>query len=390
MKYNFDEIPNRIGTNCAKWDNRRAIFGRDDVIPMWIADMDFGVEPAIVKAMEERLKHEVFGYTYSPDSYYKSVINWMQKRFQWKIEKDWIKFTPGVVPGVNSIIAAFTKPGDQVILQTPVYHPFYRLIKNNDCEVLENPLVYDGSNYKMDLENLKEIITDKTKMIILCSPHNPGGRVWTMKELKELGEICIENNILVVSDEIHGDIVYKPNKHTVFAQINDEFANNSIICTAPNKTFNIAGLETANIIIQNEKLRKQFEIQLDKHCIHGPNIMGAVALEAAYVNGEQWYNQLMDYLNKNVEFVLNYFENKIPKIKVQRPQGTYLLWLDCSQLNMSNDELNKFFINKCKVGLNNGKMFGYAGEQFQRMNIGTSRKIIEEALNRIENAINSL
>ncbi|GAA0126919.1 MalY/PatB family protein [Clostridium senegalense] len=390
MKYNFDEIPNRIGTNCAKWDNRRAIFGRDDVIPMWIADMDFGVEPAIVKAMEERLKHEVFGYTYSPDSYYKSVINWMQKRFQWKIEKDWIKFTPGVVPGVNSIIAAFTKPGDQVILQTPVYHPFYRLIKNNDCEVLENPLVYDGSNYKMDLENLKEIITDKTKMIILCSPHNPGGRVWTMKELKELGEICIENNILVVSDEIHGDIVYKPNKHTVFAQINDEFANNSIICTAPNKTFNIAGLETANIIIQNEKLRKQFEIQLDKHCIHGPNIMGAVALEAAYVNGEQWYNQLMDYLNENVEFVLNYFENKIPKIKVQRPQGTYLLWLDCSQLNMSNDELNKFFINKCKVGLNNGKMFGQAGEQFQRMNIGTSRKIIEEALNRIENAINSL
>ncbi|WP_061994713.1 MalY/PatB family protein [Clostridium sp. ATCC 25772] len=390
MKYNFDEIPNRIGTNCAKWDNRRAIFGRDDVIPMWIADMDFGVEPAIVKAMEERLKHEVFGYTYSPDSYYKSVINWMQKRFQWKIEKDWIKFTPGVVPGVNSIIAAFTKPGDQVILQTPVYHPFYRLIKNNDCEVLENPLVYDGSNYKMDLENLKKIITDKTKMIILCSPHNPGGRVWTMKELKELGEICIENNILVVSDEIHGDIVYKPNKHTVFAQINDEFANNSIICTAPNKTFNIAGLETANIIIQNEKLRKQFEIQLDKHCIHGPNIMGAVALEAAYVNGEQWYNQLMDYLNKNVEFVLNYFENKIPKIKVQRPQGTYLLWLDCSQLNMSNDELNKFFINKCKVGLNNGKMFGHAGEQFQRMNIGTSRKIIEEALNRIENAINSL
>ncbi|GAA0114685.1 MalY/PatB family protein [Clostridium senegalense] len=390
MKYNFDEIPNRIGTNCAKWDNRRAIFGRDDVIPMWIADMDFGVEPAIIKAMEERLKHEVFGYTYSPDSYYKSVIDWMQKRFQWKIEKDWIKFTPGVVPGVNSIIAAFTKPGDQVILQTPVYHPFYRLIKNNDCEVLENPLVYDGSNYKMDLENLKEIITDKTKMIILCSPHNPGGRVWTMKELKELGEICIENNILVVSDEIHGDIVYKPNKHTVFAQINDEFANNSIICTAPNKTFNIAGLETANIIIQNEKLRKQFEIQLDKHCIHGPNIMGAVALEAAYVNGEQWYNQLMDYLNENVEFVLNYFENKIPKIKVQRPQGTYLLWLDCSQLNMSNDELNKFFINKCKVGLNNGKMFGHAGEQFQRMNIGTSRKIIEEALKRIENAINSL
>ncbi|MBU5225897.1 pyridoxal phosphate-dependent aminotransferase [Clostridium senegalense] len=390
MKYNFDEIPNRIGTNCAKWDNRRAIFGRDDVIPMWIADMDFGVEPAIIKAMEERLKHEVFGYTYSPDSYYKSVIDWMQKRFQWKIEKDWIKFTPGVVPGVNSIIAAFTKPGDQVILQTPVYHPFYRLIKNNDCEVLENPLVYDGSNYKMDLENLKEIITDKTKMIILCSPHNPGGRVWTMKELKELGEICIENNILVVSDEIHGDIVYKPNKHTVFAQINDEFANNSIICTAPNKTFNIAGLETANIIIQNEKLRKQFEIQLDKHCIHGPNIMGAVALEAAYVNGEQWYNQLMDYLNENVEFVLNYFENKIPKIKVQRPQGTYLLWLDCSKLNMSNDELNKFFINKCKVGLNNGKMFGHAGEQFQRMNIGTSRKIIEEALKRIENAINSL
>lgn len=390
MKYDFNKIQNRIGTNCMKWDSINEIFGSEDLIPMWVADMDFEVDKSITGAVKERLNHGVFGYTFISNSYYDAVINWMEKRYQWRIEKEWIKFTPGVVPGVNAAIGAFTKPGDEVILQTPVYHPFYRLIKNNGCKIIKNPLIYDGKTYKMDFENLKNVITNKTKMIILCSPHNPVGRVWSEEELKQLGEICLKNDILVVSDEIHADIVYKPNKHTVFANISEEFANHSIICTAPNKTFNIAGFETANVIIKNQKLRKDFENQLEKLCINDHNLLGAIAQEMAYTNGEQWYQELMEYLKKNLEFVLKYFKENIPEIKVIKPEGTYLLWLDCSNLNMTKEQLKDFFIYKCKVGLNDGAMFGKEGEQFQRMNIGTNLEIIKDALERIEKAVNDL
>ncbi|HAK41469.1 MAG TPA: cystathionine beta-lyase [Clostridium sp.] len=352
--------------------------------------MDFKVPEEIGDAIRERLEHPIFGYSLTPSSYYKAAINWFYKRFGWRVEKPWMKFAPGVVPGLKTIVAAYTKPGDEIVIQTPVYHPFYNIIKNNGCQVVENPLICKDGRYEMDFDNLEKVISKKTKMIILCSPHNPVGRVWTKEELKRVGELCIKNNVLVVADEIHADIVYEPNVHTVFASISEEFADNSIICTAPNKTFNIAGLKTANIIIKNEKLREQYVLQMEKDCIEGPTTLGSVAQEAAYTSGEEWYQDLMKYLTENIDFTLDFFKKRIPRIKIRRPEGTYLLWIDCSELNMKPEELSDFFLKKCKVWLNDGSMFGHAGAMFQRMNIGTSRVVLEEALERIEREVNKL
>lgn len=390
MKYSFSEKVDRIGSNCLKWDLINRTYNDSEIIPLWVADMDFKVPEEIGDAIRKRLEHPIFGYSLTPPSYYKAAINWFDKRFQWKVEKEWMKFAPGVVPGLKTIVAAYTKPEDEIIVQTPVYHPFYSIIKNNGCQVVENPLICKDGRYEMDFNNLEKIITKKTKMIILCSPHNPIGRVWTVKELKRVGEICIKNNVLVVVDEVHADIVYKPNMHTVFASINEEFADNSIICTAPNKTFNIAGFKTANIIIKNEKLRNQYILQMEKDCIEGATTLGAVAQEAAYTSGEEWYQGLMEYLAGNIDFTLEFFDKRIPKIKIRKPEGTYLLWLDCSGLNMKPEELSNFFLKKCKVWLNDGSMFGHDGAMFQRMNIGTSRVVLQEALERIEREVNKL
>lgn len=389
-EYNFDKIVNRKGSNCIKWDQLKQTYGDDDLIPLWIADMDYEVAPEIVEAIKQRIEHQIYGYTFIPDSYYNAAINWFQKRFQWTVKKEWFEFAPGVVPGINIIIGAYTKPGDDVIIQTPVYHPFAKLIKDNGCSVIENPLKRNGNRYEMDFENLEKVITPRTRLMILCSPHNPVGRVWTKEELKKLGEICIKHNILIVSDEIHADIVYKPNTHTVFSSINEEFAQNSIVCTAPNKTFNIAGFKTANIIIPNEKLRKEYQIQADKLCIQGGSVPGDIAQEAAYSKGESWYQELMKYLDKNLEFSIDFFEKRIPKIKVIPPEGTYLLWLDCEELNMNENQLNNFFIKECKILLNEGIIFGKESKLFQRMNIATSKKVLQEALERIEKAVNKL
>lgn len=390
MKYDFNEKVERLGSNCIKWDLINRTYNDSEIIPLWVADMDFKVPEEIGDAIRERLEHPIFGYSLTPSSYYKAAINWFYKRFCWRVEKPWMKFAPGVVPGLKTIVAAYTKPGDEIIIQTPVYHPFYNIIKNNGCQVVENPLIYKDGRYEMDFDNLENVISKKTKMIILCSPHNPVGRVWTKEELKRVGEICIKNNVLVVADEIHADIVYEPNVHTVFASISEEFADNSIICTAPNKTFNIAGLKTANIIIKNEKLREQYILQMEKDCIEGPTTLGSVAQEAAYTSGEEWYQDLMKYLTENIDFALDFFEKRIPRIKIRRPEGTYLLWIDCSELNMKPEELSDFFLKKCKVWLNDGSMFGHAGAMFQRMNIGTSRVVLKEALERIEREVNKL
>ena len=390
MKYNFDEIIERRNTNCIKWDSAERTYGDKDIIPLWISDMDFKVPQEVVDAIKERADHGVFGYTRRSKESYEAVIGWMKRRYNWDIKKEWIKFAPGVVPGLNIIVEAYTKPGDEIIIQTPVYHPFYSIVKNNGCQIVENPLKSVKGRYEMDFDNLKKVISKKTKMIILCSPHNPVGRVWTREELVQLGNIALENNLLVVVDEIHGDLVYKPNVHTVFASISEEFADNSIICTAPNKTFNIAALKTANIIIKNKKLRDQYTLQFEKAFLEGPTVLGDVAQTAAYTHGEQWYEEMMEYLTENLEFTINFFKTRIPKIKVLRPEGTYLLWLDCSALHMNNEDLNDFFIKKCKVWFNNGESFGKAGTNFVRLNIATSRRVLREAYERIEREINIL
>ncbi|MCB2299044.1 MalY/PatB family protein [Clostridium tagluense] len=386
MKYDFEKVIDRRNTESVKWDKLEEIFEDKDVIPMWVADMDFEVAKPISDAIKKRVEHSIYGYSTKGSGYYDAVINWMKKRHNWDIKKEWISYTPGIVPALSHIVRTFAQPGDEIIIQTPVYHPFYSTIKNNGCTIVKNPLQYENGSYKMDLDDLKKKITPRTRMLILCNPHNPVGRVWYKEELIELGQICIKNNILIVSDEIHFDLIYKGNSHTVFASISEEFSQNSIICTAPSKTFNLAGLQVSNVIIPNDRLRSLFKITLENNAVSEVNTFASTALVAAYNEGEEWLTQLVEYLEGNLNFLINFFEEHIPKIKVVKPQGTYLVWLDCSALNMTSQGLKEFFVKKAKVGFNDGIMFGEEGEQFQRVNIACQRSILKEALERIARA----
>ncbi|RKD29141.1 MalY/PatB family protein [Thermohalobacter berrensis] len=390
MSYNFDQIIERKNTNSAKWDGLKDVFGKDDVLPMWVADMDFRCPQPIVDAIVKRAEHGIYGYPKRPVSYYESIIYWMKKRHNWDIKEEWISFSPGVVPALNMLIMALTNPGDKVVVQSPVYFPFFSAVKNNNRVLVNNELKLQNGNYVMDFERLEKQIDSKTKMLILCSPHNPVGRVWSREELKRLGEICLKNNIIIVSDEIHSDIVYSGYKHTPIASISEELAKNTITCIAPSKTFNVAGLYTSVVIIPNKKLKDKYKNILERIHIGMGNIFGIEALEAGYRYGEEWLENLLKYLEGNIEYSINFINKRIPKIKAIRPEGTYLLWLDYRELKLSNKELKNLMVDKAKVGLSDGAMFGSGGEGFQRMNIGCPREIIKEGLERIEKAINQL
>ena len=386
MKYDFDKIIDRRNTDSVKWDILEETFGDKDVVPMWVADMDFEIAKPISDAIKKRTEHAIYGYSIKGRGYYDAVINWMKKRHNWDVKKKWINYTPGIVPALGYIVRTFAQPGDDVIIQTPVYHPFYSTIKNNGYNIVKNPLLHENGNYKMDLEDLTKKITPRTRLLILCNPHNPVGRVWSKEELTELGQICIKNDMLIVSDEIHFDLIYKGNQHTVFASISEEFAQNSIICTAPTKTFNMAGLQVSNVIIPNQRLGEMFKVTLENYAANEINAFASVALIAAYNEGEEWFDQLLEYLEGNLNFLMKFFEDRMPKIKVIKPQGTYLVWIDTSALNMTSQRLKEFFIKKAKVGFNDGIMFGEEGDQFQRINIACQRTTLKEALERIERA----
>ncbi|ERI89495.1 putative hemolysin [Clostridiales bacterium oral taxon 876 str. F0540] len=386
MKYDFDRIIERKNTKSVKWDLKKK-----DIIPMWVADMDFEVPEEVVQAIKSRAEHKIYGYTAPGNEYYDAIINWFKRRHNFSVKKDWINYCPGVVPAVNMLIRAFTKPGDKVIIQVPVYYPFFTAVKNNGCEVVENPLKLNEGKYEIDFEDLgKKLADEKVKALVLCSPHNPVGRVWTREELVRIGELCIKNNVLVISDEIHCDLVHKEYKHIPFASINEDFAQISAICTAPSKTFNLAGLQTSSIIIANNELRKKFYDVLDSNGIWAPNIFGIEALEAAYNYGEQWLEDVIDYLTGNLEFLSKYINNNIPKLKIIKPQGTYLVWIDCRELGFDSKKLHQFFLETAGVWFDEGYIFGTGGEGFERINIACSRGLLEEALKRIEKAVNSL
>jgi len=393
MKYNFDEIIDRTDYHSEKWDELKTKFGDipEDVLPMWVADMEFRAPKPVIEAIKKTAEHGIYGYTSRPDSYYQAIIDWMEKRHNWKVKKDWLAFSPGVVPALSIIIRAFTQPGDKVIVQPPVYYPFFRIIENNGCHVVNNPLKLSNRKYFMDYDDLERKIDDpRVKLLILCSPHNPVGRVWQKEELIILGEICLEHKIMVISDEIHADILFKGYKHIPFASISPAFAHHSITCTAPSKTFNLAGLQTSTIIIPNKKYYKTYSNALDSLALDENNVFGLVALEAAYRYGEEWFEQLSSYLNENLEFLMKYFKEKIPKIEVIKPEGTYLVWLDCRQLGLSAKDLNNFMLNKARVALDDGYWFGTEGKGFMRINIAYPRSFLEEGLKRIEEAVNSL
>lgn len=390
MKYNFDERYKRQGTSCVKWDFSETYFQAKDLLPMWVADMDFKTPPFIIDAVKKRAEHEIYGYTVRPDSYYTSIIDWIGKKHQWKIEKDWIIFSPGIVPAVNMAVMAYTQPGDKVIVQPPVYFPFFSAVRDNGRQLIMNELVLKDGRYYMDFEDLEKQIDNRTKMIIISNPHNPGGSAWTSEELKQLGEICIKHNVLLISDEIHSDLVIPPFKHTVAANISKEIANVTISMMAPSKTFNLAGMASSSVIISNPALRNTFQVMIDNVHVGMGNLFGMVASEAAYTHGEKWLGQLLEYIKGNLDYLEDYLKKNIPQVKMIRPEATYLVWLDFRELGMNDEELKQFVLEKAKLGLNHGPVFGQGGSGFQRMNVACPRSIVEEAMERLNRAINNL
>lgn len=391
MKYNFDEVIDRGGTNSSKWDPEvlESMFGVADAMPFWVADMDFKVAKPIVDAVVKRAEHGIYGYSKRTDSYFNAIINWTRKRFGWEIKKEWIEFTPGVVPAINYLIQAFCIPGDKVLIQQPVYYPFKKAIENNGCHVSDSPLIFNGEYYEMDFEDFEEKVKDpKVKMFILCSPHNPVSRIWTIEELKRVGQLCLENNVLIISDEIHNDLVYSGYKHIMFGSLSEEFAMNSITCTAPSKTFNLAGMQASNIIIPNLKLMDKYRRVLEKNHIGGQNPLSIVALEAAYNEGEEWLEQLLKYLEGNIEFIHEYLKEHLPKAKFIKPQATYLGWLDLRAYEEDGEKLERLLFEKGKVALDGGTWFGKGGDGFVRLNFACPRSLLEEGLKRLCDAIN--
>jgi cysteine-S-conjugate beta-lyase len=390
MKYNFDKSVDRLGTSSVKWDYLDRTFGNAEVLPLWVADMDFEVPQPVIDAVVKRAQHGIYGYTEKPDSFYSSIAGWMKKRHGWNISSEWISASPGVVPALSFSVLSFTEPGDKVLVQTPVYYPFFSSIEGNDRIIVNNQLKYEKGKYFMDFEDLEAKLGSGVAAMILCSPHNPIGRVWTREELQRVGELCIKHNVILISDEIHSDLIYSGNIHTPTASISEELAQCTVTCLAPSKTFNIAGLSTSVTIISNEDLHKKYNNTLKRLGLDMSNLFGITALEAAYTHGYEWLDQLLTYLEGNLDFLMDYFESKIPGIKVSKPEGTYLIWLDCRELGMNQKELVSFFINKAQVGLNDGAVFRAGGEGFMRMNIACPRSLLAEALNRIEQAVNNI
>ena len=398
MKYDFDQVCNRKNTDCLKWDMMEPIFGSGDLIPLWVADMDLPVAKPIIDALKKRVEHPFYGYSQAGTSVLNSVVERMKRKFNWNIKPEWIVFTPGVVPALHVAVRSLTHPGDEVILQEPTYHPFFPVVVNSGCKIVNNGLKMNNNRYEIDYKGLEEKFhsksrsfqeTGRIKTIIFCNPHNPVGRLWKRDEIIKMGEIAINNGAVVISDEIHCEILFKDQKHTPFASISKKFEQNSIVCMSPSKTFNLAGLEVSTIIIPNKKLRDNF-INTRSGIVPNPNLFGYIALEAAYNHGDEWLEQVLDYLQKNLDYLKQYLENKIPNIRVVDPEGTYLIWLDCRDLGMDNQTLSNFMKKKAKVGLEDGFIFGESGSGFMRMNIACSRSVLHEALNRIENAIDTL
>ncbi|WIM39401.1 PatB family C-S lyase [Paenibacillus sp. PK4536] len=384
----FDHTPERIGTGSEKWDALHKHFGKEDIIPLWIADMDFAAPLPVQEAIRQRIEHGVLGYTFRTDEYHQSIVNWMERKHQWTIENDWIVFTPGVVSALNFAVQTYTELGDKVIIQTPVYPPFYNVVKGHGRELIENPLMQDQyGDYRMDLEQLETVLDEQVKMLILCNPHNPIGRVWTRTELEQLEHLCAKWNIIVVSDEIHGDLVYAPHAHIPYASLSESAMNRSIICTAPSKTFNIAGMNTSNIIIPNEQLRNAFALKINQFGVGQINTFGAVATQAAYTYCEEWLEQCKVYTYRNMEYVQQYIATHIPELSVRLPEATYLLWIDCSKLRMEQLDLVSFLLDHAKIALNDGNAFGITGQGYMRMNIACSRSLLEKAMERLHHAI---
>jgi len=382
MKHDFDRVIERRGTYSIK--HNPASRGKpDDVLPLWVADMDFAAPPCVSEALVSLARHGIFGYS-EPDAAYFSVIrNWFAGRFGWSVEREWLVVTPGVVNALAVAIRAFTEPGDGVVIQQPVYYPFESSVRQNGRRLLINELMYSGGSYGIDFQDFENKIQE-AKLFILCSPHNPVGRVWTRDELVRMGEICLRHGVTIVADEIHQDFVFPPNRHLVFAAIDPRFAAITVTCTSPSKTFNLAGLHNANIFIANETLRSKFRQEYASCGLSQPSVAGLAACKAAYKGGGQWLDELIAYIGGNMSLLREFLQTQLPKIKFVEPEGTYLAWLDFSEFGLSAKELDTLITHKCKLWLSSGHTFGAGGKNFQRMNIACPRTVLQEALGRLK------
>ena len=383
----FDEIIDRLGTNSVKWDARERIFGSGDVLPLWVADMDLPCPPEVVQAIEARAKHPIYGYPGDNGALFEAAKGWVNRRFGAEVDTDWMVAIPGVVPGIQVAINAFTKPGDKVIIQPPVYPPFFSTSEELGRRIVENPLKRVDGKYEMDFDDLRKKIDQRTKLFVLCSPHNPIGQVWSREDLLQLGEICAEKGIMIIADEIHSDLVYEKGAHTPFYTLSEQLANQSVTFISGSKTFNLAGLFTSIAIIKNRKLRNEFRVTANKMGLNHINLFGIVASTAAYNHGDQWLDELLDYLHENAVMIRHFLSERIPEIKMTIPEATYLAWLDFRELGLYGQELRNFLIREAKVGLNDGFQFGKQGDGFCRMNFGCPRSVLKEALQRIEKAV---
>lgn len=384
MKYDFDEVISRRGTLSYKWDSAMDA----EVLPLWVADMDFRTSPAIIEALQRRVVHGIFGYTRVPDAYYQAVTNWFARRHGWNIQREWMIYTSGVVPAVSAVIKALTVPGDKVLVQTPVYNCFFSSIRNNGCTLAASPLLRIGNTWQMDFEDLERKASDPdVKVFLLCNPHNPVGRVWTREELLKAGEICSRHGVTVVSDEIHCELVYPGHAYTPFASISGDFSAHAIVCISPSKAFNIAGLQIANIVVPDEEVRRKIDKAININEVCDVNPFGVTATIAAYTEGEEWLNQLLVYLQTNYKWMQDYCRTHLPDFPISDLEGTYLVWMDCSILHKTSDVLEQELLDESKLWLNAGTMYGAEGEGFMRWNIACPRSVLAEGLERFRSYV---
>ncbi len=388
MKYDFDQIIDRKNTNSLKYDFARERGMREDALPLWVADMDFQTAPEILERLHHAVDHGIFGYTESKEPYFNAIKHWLETYHHWEVKRNWLIKTPGIVFALAMAVKAYTKEGESVLIQQPVYYPFSEVIEDNGRKLINNSLKNIQGHYEIDFEDFEEkIVTHNVKLFLLCNPHNPAGRVWTKEELKRIGEICLRHGVIVVSDEIHADFTFSGYEHTVFASLSEEIADITVTCTSPTKTFNFAGLQISNIFISNQTLRRAFRKQVDAAGYSQVNTMGLVACQAAYEEGRPWLEALKVYLAENLNYVRDFLREKLPQVKLVEPEGTYLIWLDFRELNLSKEALEDLIVNKAKLWLDSGVIFGEDGIGYQRINIACPRKILEQAMNQLKSAM---
>lgn len=381
--YNFDKIVDRLDTDNVKYDLREAYFGKADVLPMWVADMDFETPDFVREAIQKRAQHPIYGYSFRPEAYFTSIINWVNCRHQWKLEKDWILFSPGIVPALNMATLTFTKPGDGILVQPPVYFPFFSAVTNHNRKLIENQLVYSDGKYTIDFNDF-ENKAKGASMFFLSNPHNPVGRLWTKDELQKMGEICVKNNVIIIADEIHCDLTLPGFQYVPMASLSEEISGKTITCLAPSKTFNMAGMSTSSLVIEDETLRNQFEQTIEHVHVGSGNLFGNAASIAAYTHGDQWLDELLKYIENNFKLLDDFIKSEVPDLQLIKAEATYLAWIDFGRTGLSDDEIKQKLLYEAKLGLSPGTLFGSGGGGFQRMNLATPKTNILDALERLK------